>query len=195
MPNTSIRQFIELAVNIPEQEPHEGQANFSKTDNLLSSIFPAEYAPTPSNTEIRSMVSPSGVLPAAIGPPETKMVGMLTRIAPNSIPGTILSQFGIQTMASNLWASIIVSTQSAINSREGSEYFIPRWPMAMPSSTPMVLNSNGTPPASRTASLTSLPNSCKCTCPGTTSTYELTMATNGLPKSSSLNPVARNNAR
>ena len=41
----------------------------------------------------------------------------------------------------------MVSTQSAINSREGREYFIPICPIAMPSSTPMVLNSKGTPPA------------------------------------------------
>ena len=124
-PNASMRQFIELAVNIPEHDPHDGHANFSKMDNRFSSILPAEYAPTPSNTEIRSIVSPSGVIPAFIAPPETNIVGMLTRIAPSNMPGTILSQFGMHTIASNLWASIMVSTQSAISSREGSEYFIP----------------------------------------------------------------------
>ncbi len=110
---------------MPEQEPHEGQAKRSSVVSRASSIFPAENAPTPSKTEIRSMVSPSGVLPAAIAPPLTKMVGILTRIAPSSIPGTILSQFGMQTIASKRWASIIVSTQSAISSREGREYFMP----------------------------------------------------------------------
>ena len=39
----------------------------------------------------------------------------------------------------------------------------------MPSSTAMVLNSNGTPPASRTASLTTAAKSCRCMCPGTMS--------------------------
>ncbi len=160
-PITSIRQFIELAVNIPEQDPHEGHAKRSSVVNLFSSILPAEKAPTPSNTEIKSIDSPSGVFPAAIGPPETKIVGMLTLIAAINIPGTILSQFGMQTIASKRCASIIVSTQSAINSREGSEYFIPACPMAIPSSTPMVLNSNGTPPAARIASFTCLLNSCK----------------------------------
>ena len=38
-------------------------------------------------------------------------------------------------------------------SRLGSEYFMPACPMAMPSSTPMVLKMNGTPPAWRTHSL------------------------------------------
>ena len=50
------------------------------------------------------------------------------------MPGTILSQLGMQIMPSKQWASIIVSTQSAISSRLGSEYFMPAWPMAMPSS-------------------------------------------------------------
>ena len=63
------------------------------------------------------------------------------------MPGTILSQLGMQIMPSKQWAAIIVSTESAISSRLGSEYFMPAWPMAMPSSTPMVLNTNGTPPA------------------------------------------------
>ncbi len=39
----------------------------------------------------------------------------------------------------------------------------------MPSSTAMVLNSKGTPPASRTASLTTAANSCRWVCPGTMS--------------------------
>ena len=125
MPNTSIRQFIELAVNIPEHDPQEGQAKSSNTLSRASSIFPACSAPTPSKTEMRSTVSPSGVLPAAIGPPETKMAGMSTRIAAINIPGTILSQLGMHTMPSNRWASIMVSTQSAMSSREGKLNFIP----------------------------------------------------------------------
>ena len=36
-PNTSIRQFIELAVNMPEQEPHVGQPFSSRS--LSSSSF------------------------------------------------------------------------------------------------------------------------------------------------------------
>ncbi len=41
-------------------------------------------------------------------------------------------------------------------SRLGSEYFMPAWPMAMPSSTPMVLKTNGTPPACADALLDEL---------------------------------------
>ena len=60
-------------------------------------------------------------LPASIGPPETKMVGTFSRIAAISIPGVILSQFEMHTIASAQWALTMYSTESAINSREGSE--------------------------------------------------------------------------
>ena len=101
-------------------------------------------------------------MPAAIGPPLTKMVGMFTRIAAINMPGTILSQLGMQTMPSKQCALSMVSTQSAMSSRDGSENFMPPWPMAMPSSTPMVLKMNGTPPASRTRRFTSMPTSLRC---------------------------------
>jgi len=38
-----------------------------------------------------------------------------------SIPGTILSQFGMQIMASKQCARAIVSTESAMSSRDGRE--------------------------------------------------------------------------
>jgi hypothetical protein len=47
----------------------------------------------------------------------------------------ILSQLEMQTMASAQCALTMYSTESAISSREGSEYSMPPWPMAMPSST------------------------------------------------------------
>ena len=60
-------------------------------------------------------------LPASIGPPDTNTAGMLRRSAAISIPGVILSQFEMQTMASAVWALTMYSTESAINSRDGSE--------------------------------------------------------------------------
>ena len=143
-----------LAVNIPEQLPHVGQAAFSIESSSSAVICPLCLFAPATKASMRSTVLPSSVLPASIGPPETKMVGMLTRIAPIIMPGTILSQFGMQIIASNRCPSIIVSTQSAISSLDGSEYLIPACPIAIPSSTPIVLNRNGTPPAARTHSLT-----------------------------------------
>ena len=61
------------------------------------------------------------ILPASIGPPETKITGMLSRIAAIIMPGVILSQLEMQIRASAQWALTIDSTASAIRSREGSE--------------------------------------------------------------------------
>ena len=115
---------------------------------------------------VRDAVDDHGLI-GLHGPPETNTVGMLSRMAALSIPGVILSQFEMHTSASAWWALTMYSTESAMISREGNEYSIPLWPMAMPSSTAMVWNSRGTPPASRTASATISPRSLRWTCPGT----------------------------
>ena len=57
----------------------------------------------------------------SIGPPETKITGIFNRREAINIPGVILSQLEIQTMASAQWALTIYSTESAISSRDGSE--------------------------------------------------------------------------
>jgi len=49
------------------------------------------------------------------------MVGILRRMDAISIPGVILSQLEIHTMASAQWAFTMYSTESAISSRDGSE--------------------------------------------------------------------------
>ncbi len=101
IPIASHKVFIEFAVNIPEQEPPLGQAEHSISLNSSSLILLASYAPTASKTELRLIFSPFLVTPERIGPPLTKIVGTLTLKAPISIPGVILSQFGIQIKASN----------------------------------------------------------------------------------------------
>ena len=63
--------------------------------------------------------SESLVLPASIGPPETKITGIFKRIAAINIPGVILSQLEIHTMASAQCALTMYSTESAIKSRDG----------------------------------------------------------------------------
>ena len=49
---------------------------------------------------------------------------------------------------------MVSSTLSAMTSREGSEDFMPWWPMAMPSVTVMVQNSRGVPSLAATPCLT-----------------------------------------
>src|SRR3984885_4376227 len=72
---------------------------------------------------------------------------------------------------------------------------MPPCPMAMPSSTAMVLNSRGIAPRARGASATTRPTSARWTCPGTNSVKLLATAMIGLPKSSDAPPVARSGAR
>src|SRR5439155_1449883 len=69
------------------------------------------------------------------------------------------------------------------------------WPIAMPSSTAIVLNSVATTPACSTAPATSAPRSRRCTCPGTNWVKLFATVMMGLPKSASVIPVARHRAR
>ena len=198
-PIASVRQFMEFAVNMPEHEPQVGHAASSSSASRSSDTEGSADAIIGS---IRSSltglpaVSPSARgTPASIGPPDTNTVGMLRRMAASSIPGVILSQLEMQTIASAQCAFTMYSTESAISSRLGREYSMPPCPIAMPSSTAIVLNSRGTAPAAWTASATTCPTSRRCTWPGTNSVKLLATATMGLPMSSRATPVARSSAR
>ena len=63
----------------------------------------------------------------------------------------------------------MASVESAIRSRVTSEYFMPTWPMAMPSHTAMAGNSTGVPPAARTPAFTASAILSSSMCPGTIS--------------------------
>ena len=116
-----MRQFIELAVNMPEHDPQVGQAERSITATS-SSLTLSSAAATIASTRSSARSLPSQLtLPASIGPPETNTAGMLRRIAAISMPGVILSQLEMHTMASAQCALTIYSTLSAISSRDGSE--------------------------------------------------------------------------
>ena len=193
-PMISARQFMELAVNRPEHEPHVGHAAHSMALRPSSSSVPACTCPTASNTLFRSIVRPSRC-PASMGPPLTMTAGTLRRTAAMSMPGTILSQHGTSTSASKACALAIDSTVSAMSSRLGSEKCMPAWFMARPSQMPMTPNSKGTPPAPRTPALTASTTLSRCMWPGTTSLKELAMPTNGRSISASVTPSARSRAR
>ena len=124
IPRTSVRQFIEFAVYIPEHEPQLGHTLFSNSSNSSAVIFPELYEPTASNILERLLFSPL-TRPASIGPPLTKIVGILSLAAAIRRPGTFLSQLGTITRASKAWAMAIASVESAIRSRVTREYFIP----------------------------------------------------------------------
>ena len=104
---------------MPEQEPQVGQAERSIVSTSASEYL-SSAAATIASTRSTFFSTPSAMyLPASIGPPETNTVGMLRRIEAISIPGVILSQFEMQTMASAQCALTMYSTLSAISSREG----------------------------------------------------------------------------
>jgi len=119
-PRASVRQFMELAVNMPEQEPAPGQAQPSSSTSSDAVMVPAFTLPTPSKTLIRSTGFPLSE-PASMGPPDTTMHGTLSRSAAMSMPGTTLSQLGMKTRASKAWPMATSSMESAMISREGRE--------------------------------------------------------------------------
>src|SRR5699024_5095674 len=121
-PSTSVRQFIEFAVNIPEQEPQVGQAFSSTSASWASVIESSALSAIASTRSMRCSVTPSIGLPDSEGPPETKMTGMFSRIAAIRWPGVILSQLEMHTSASAVWALTMYSIESAMMSRLGSEY-------------------------------------------------------------------------
>ena len=110
---------MEFAVNMPEQEPQVGQAERSIT-STSASLMESSAAATMASMRSTERVLPSWIyLPASMGPPDTKTTGMLRRMAAISMPGVILSQLEMQTMASAQWALHMYSTESAMISRDG----------------------------------------------------------------------------
>ena len=111
-PSASVRQFIELAVNMPEHEPQVGQAERSITCDLVvgDAVVGGGHHGV-DQVDLACSLPPHGViLPASIGPPETNTAGMFSRSAAISMPGVILSQLEMQTSASAQWALTMYST-------------------------------------------------------------------------------------
>ena len=106
---------------MPEQEPQVGQAERSITATSSSLTFGSAAATIASIRSTFFTTPLANTLPASIGPPETNTAGTLSLSAAISMPGVILSQLEMQTIASAQWALTMYSTLSAMISREGSE--------------------------------------------------------------------------
>ena len=191
IPMASVRQFMEFAVYIPEQEPQVGHTFSSNSASSSIVMVPAATLPTASNIEDKLLFCPC-TCPANMGPPDTKIVGIFTLAAAIKSPGTFLSQLGIHTRPSNPCAIAIHSVLSAIRSLVTREYFIPTCPMAIPSHTAMAGNTTGIPPAMATPIFTASVILSRFMCPGTISLKELTIPIMGRLLSSSVNPRALN---
>src|SRR5699024_6800094 len=122
-PKASVRECMEHGVNIPEAVPQVGQAEPSTVATPASSTSSRADAVMAVIRSVGALATPATTtaLPASIGPPETKMVGMFKRKAALSMPGVILSQLEIQTSASAVCALTMYSTASEMISRDGRE--------------------------------------------------------------------------
>ncbi len=83
-------------------------------------------------------------------------------------PGMFLSQPPIATKPSKPSPPMTVSIESAITSRDTSEYFMPSVPIEMPSDTVMVLKITALPPAAFAPSAACRASSSMCTLHGVT---------------------------
>jgi hypothetical protein len=89
------------------------------------------------------------------------------------------------------WAEHTVSIESAITSRDTSEYFIPSVPIEIPSETVIVPKTWGIAPASRRACMAPSAREAIPTLQGVRLLWALATPTMGLSKSASPNPTAR----
>ena len=106
-------------------------------------------------------------------------------------PGMFLSQPPIASTPSMHCAPQTVSIESAITSRDTSEYFIPSVPMEMPSLTVIVPNTWGIVPASARAAIARSASGPIPTLQGVRLLCALATPTIGLAKSASPKPTAR----
>ncbi len=108
---------------MPEHEPQVGQAERSITctsSSVTRSSAAAIIASTRSTFLIRSRAE-GGDLAGLHRPAGDEDHRDVERKAAISMPGVILSQFEMHTMASAQCALTMYSTESAIRSRDGSE--------------------------------------------------------------------------
>ncbi|MCY1238060.1 hypothetical protein D9M72_507780 [compost metagenome] len=112
------------------------------------------------------------------------MPGTLVRASAIMPPGMFLSQPPITTTPSIHWPCAAVSMQSAMTSREISEYFMPSVPIDMPSEMVGVPNTCGLAPDALMASIAASARRCRPALQGVMVEWPLAMPTIGLSKSS-----------
>jgi len=116
-----------------ECESCPGQLAHSTLCSIAASIAFAWNCPTASKMDTMSTSSPCGPTPGRMLPPYTNTLGMLSRAIAMMQPGMFLSQPPMATTPSKPSQPTTVSIESAMTSRDTSEYFIPSVPIEMPS--------------------------------------------------------------
>ena len=114
------------------------------------------------------------------------MLGTFMRAMPIMPPGMFLSQPPITTTPSIHWPCTQVSMQSAITSRDTSEYFMPSVPIDMPSEIVGVPKICGFASAPLTAATAASARRCRPALHGVMVEWPLAMPIIGLSKSSFL---------
>ena len=128
-------------------------------------------------------------------PPYTNTAGMFILAIAIIAPGMFLSHPPTASTPSTHWALHTASIESAMISRDTSEYFIPSVPIEIPSLTVMVPNVCGIPPACRIAASARRARSLSLALQGVMVLWAFAMATIGFAKSWSPKPTARSIAR
>src|SRR2546427_132312 len=123
------------------------------------------------------------------------MPGMFMRAIAIMLPGMFLSQPPMQMTPSMSWPLTAVSIESAITSRETSEYFMPSVPMPMPSVTVGKPNICGMAPAAFAAAMALSTSGWMPALQGFMVEWPQATPTIAFSKSPSPKPTARNIAR
>ena len=130
-----------------------------------------------------------------IVPPYTNTAGRFSRAIAIRQPGMFLSHPPIATNPSNCSHPATVSIESAITSRETSEYFMPSVPMEIPSEIVIVPKMTLFPPARSAPAAASRARRSMCMLHGVTMLHVDAIPTWGFLKSSRENPTAWSIAR
>ena len=112
-----------------------------------------------------------------------------------TLPGMFLSQPPTATTPSMRWPLTATSMESAMTSRETSEYFMPSVPMPMPSVTVGKPKTCGMAPASLSAAITRSTSGWMPALQGFIVEWPFATPMMGFSKSPSVKPTARNIAR
>ena len=129
--------------------------------------------------------------PGRIEPPYANTDGRSSLIIASIIAGRVLSHPAIVSSPSIRSACMTSSTESAIQSREGSEARIPSVPIAIPSETEIVWKRSGSTRSDCSSSPAATASASRCMLQGVTAFHDAATPACGSVRSSLVQPIAR----
>ena len=179
-----------FAVYMLAHEPLPGSATHSSSVSSSSVIRPVAWAPIASYTSWIETSRPRKQ-PGLIEPPYANTAGRSSLIIAIIIPGSVLSHPAIANSPSIRSAWTTSSTESAIQSREGSEARMPSVPIAIPSETEIVWKRSGSTRSDLSSSAAASASSSRCMLQGVTRFQVAATPACGSCRSSVVQPMAR----